>query len=172
MQLDPSSSGERLGQPAARRSRGGPAGLPAAVGPARSSGSAEQGATADADADLHRVADLLHPVFTATDATERASESDLLTSVGVRPALRADGSAIQPAWLIADSRDALLAGAATALHAQLVDHTPDRLGTCSGHRCADVYIDASPAGDRRFCSITCQTRTRVAAFRQRKTTAR
>jgi hypothetical protein len=98
--------------------------------------------------------------------------TDLLASVGVRPALRADGGAIQPAWLIADSRDALLAGAATALHAQLVDHTPDRLGTCSGHRCADVYIDASPAGDRRFCSVTCQTRTRVAAFRGRKATAR
>jgi len=130
-------------------------------------------AAAVTDADLRRVADLVYPVFTATEATERASRvTDLLASVGVRPALRADGGAIQPAWLIADSRDALLAGAATALHAQLVDHTPDRLGTCSGHRCADVYIDASPAGDRRFCSVTCQTRTRVAAFRGRKATAR
>jgi len=133
----------------------------------------DQVAAAVTDADLRRVADLVYPVFTATEATERASRvTDLLASVGVRPALRADGGAIQPAWLIADSRDALLAGAATALHAQLVDHTPDRLGTCSGHRCADVYIDASPAGDRRFCSVTCQTRTRVAAFRGRKATAR
>jgi predicted RNA-binding Zn ribbon-like protein len=136
-------------------------------------GVSEQAATAITDDDLQRVADLLHPVFAATDAGERAARvSDLLATVGVRPALNSVGGAIQLAWLIADSRDTILAGAATALHAQLIDHTPDRLGTCSGQRCADAYIDASPTGDRRFCSITCQTRTRVAAFRQRKTSTR
>jgi predicted RNA-binding Zn ribbon-like protein len=133
----------------------------------------EQAATLTTDDDLQGVADLLHPVFAATGAGERAARvSDLLATVGVRPALSSVGGAIQPSWRIPDPRDAILAGAATALHGQLIDHAPDRLGTCSGQRCADVYIDASPAGDRRFCSITCQTRTRVAAFRQRKTSTR
>jgi len=30
------------------------------------------------------------------------------------------------------------------------------------------YIDASPGGQRRFCSVTCQNRARVAAWRQRR----
>jgi CGNR zinc finger len=136
-------------------------------------GVSEQLAAVITDDDLQRVADLLHPVFAATAANERAARvSDLLATVGLRPALSSVGGAIQPSWLIPDSRDTILAGAATALYAQLIDHAPDRLGTCSGQRCADVYIDASPAGDRRFCSITCQTRTRVAAFRQRKSRTR
>lgn len=133
-------------------------------------GLAHQVAAAVTDADLERVADLLHPVFAAADATDRAARvTELLTVVDVRPALHSVGGTIQPSWLIPDGRDTILAAAATALHAQLVDHAPDRLGTCAGQRCADVYIDASPSGDRRFCSVTCQTRTRVAAFRQRKT---
>jgi predicted RNA-binding Zn ribbon-like protein len=121
------------------------------------------------DADLARVADLLYPVFATAEITERATlVTDLLAAVGVRPALHAVGGVIHPTWLIPDSRDAILAGAATALRAQLGERRADRLGICAGHRCADAYIDASPAGDRRFCSITCQTRTRVAAFRRRQ----
>jgi predicted RNA-binding Zn ribbon-like protein len=130
----------------------------------------DQVAVAVTDADLVRVADLLHPVFVAGEATERATRvTDLLAAAGVRPALRAVDGAIQAGWLVHDSGAAILAAAATALRAQLIDHSPDRLGTCAGRRCADVYIDGSPGGDRRFCSVTCQTRTRVAAFRQRKT---
>ena len=132
-------------------------------------GAPGQIAAAVTDTDLRRVADLLYPVFATTGITERATlVTDLLATVGVRPALHTVGAEIQPTWLIPDSRDAILAAAATALHAQLIDHAPDRLGTCAGQRCADAYIDASPAGDRRFCSVTCQTRTRVTAFRRRK----
>jgi predicted RNA-binding Zn ribbon-like protein len=122
------------------------------------------------DADLRRVADALYPVFATTEITERATlVTDLLAAVGVRPALHAVAGVIQPTWLIPDPRDAVLAAAVTALHGQLGERGADRLGTCAGHRCADAYIDVSPAGDRRFCSVTCQTRTRVAAFRRRKT---
>jgi len=42
------------------------------------------------------------------------------------------------------------------------------MGVCSGHRCADAYIDTSPAGRRRFCSVTCQSRARVAAWRRQR----
>jgi predicted RNA-binding Zn ribbon-like protein len=129
-------------------------------------------AAAVADVDLQRVADLLYPVFATTEIAERATlVTDLLATSGVRPALRTVGGVMQPTWLIPDSRDAILAAAATALRAQLGERAADRLGTCAGNRCADAYIDASPAGDRRFCSITCQTRTRVAAFRRRQNAA-
>ena len=36
------------------------------------------------------------------------------------------------------------------------------------HRCADAYVDASPGAHRRYCSVTCQNRERVAAFRRRR----
>jgi predicted RNA-binding Zn ribbon-like protein len=132
-------------------------------------GAPDQIAAAVTDPTLQRVADLLYPVFAATLVDERAElVTNLLATCGVRPALHTVDGAIRATWLIPDSRDAILAAAATALHGQLVGHGPDRLGICAGQRCADAYIDASPAGDRRFCSITCQTRTRVATFRRRK----
>src|ERR687893_781219 len=37
----------------------------------------------------------------------------------------------------------------------------------AARQCADVYVDTSPAGRRRFCCLTCQNRARAAAFRQR-----
>jgi predicted RNA-binding Zn ribbon-like protein len=69
-----------------------------------------------------------------------------------------------------EPRDALLAAAALTLRHQLAQHDPDRIGVCTGRNCADAYIDASPAGQRRFCSVTCQNRARVAAWRQRRHT--
>lgn len=121
------------------------------------------------DADLRRCADLLYPVFATTDPAERAATlADLLARTGIRPTTRAGGDGIEAGWLIGNSRHVVLASAAIALHAQLTGHEPDRLGTCTAVRCADVFVDASPGGHRRFCSITCQNRTRVAAFRRRK----
>jgi predicted RNA-binding Zn ribbon-like protein len=120
------------------------------------------------DADLQRVADLVFPVFAAASSADRARlVTELLARCGVRPALADARGAIRSAWLITHGRDALLAAAAVALHAQLVDHEPDRLGTCAAERCADAYVDASPAAHRRFCSVTCQNRTRVAVFRRK-----
>ena len=126
------------------------------------------------DADVARVADLLYPVFTATELAERARlVTDLLARVGVRPALDAVGGVIRPSWLSSRAPPAMPCWRPLppAPRAQLAEHGADRLGTCAGLRCADVFIDASPAGDRRFCSVTCQTRTRVAAFRRRNAPA-
>jgi predicted RNA-binding Zn ribbon-like protein len=131
--------------------------------------SAGRSAGAVRDADLRRCADLLYPVFATTDSAERAGAlADLLARTGIRPTARADGSGIEAGWIVGSNRHVVLASAAIALHAQLTGQEPDRLGTCSAVRCADVFVDASPAGHRRFCSITCQNRTRVAAFRRRK----
>jgi predicted RNA-binding Zn ribbon-like protein len=43
-----------------------------------------------------------------------------------------------------------------------------RLGICVAANCDRVYVDATKNGSRRFCSVTCQNRTKTAAFRQRK----
>ena len=121
------------------------------------------------DAVLERVADRLYPVFAAGGAAERARlVSDLLTSCGVQPGLGVAGDRIRAEWLVPRKRDALLAAAAVALHGQLVEHEPERLGTCASTSCGDAFADASPGAHRRFCSVTCQNRERVAAFRRRK----
>ena len=43
-----------------------------------------------------------------------------------------------------------------------------RLGTCDAPACGRVFADASKNGSRRFCSTTCQNRTKAAAFRRRR----
>jgi predicted RNA-binding Zn ribbon-like protein len=135
---------------------------------------------------LRQVADRLHRVFAATDLGERVRlVAGLLAETAVRPALdlelgldleqgattaRPSATAGRPSatWQVDDAPHVLLAAAALTLRHQLAEHDPTRIGVCSGRRCADAFIDASPAGQRRFCSLTCQNRTRVAAWRQRQ----
>ncbi|MEU8953467.1 CGNR zinc finger domain-containing protein [Streptomyces sp. NPDC048518] len=126
----------------------------------------------DADA-VARVADAIHPVFAAADAPDCADRlTRLLSAAGVRPVLAAapDGM-FQAVWSVAAPDDALLAAVAVTLRAYLAEHGWGRIGLCAGAHCADVYIDQSPGGRRRFCSVTCQNRTRVAAFRSRRAAA-
>jgi predicted RNA-binding Zn ribbon-like protein len=104
----------------------------------------------------------------STAADERARlVTAVLTECGVRPALRAAEDRIRPAWLVPRKRDALLAAAAVTLYAQLEQHDHERLGVCASTNCGDVYVDASPRAHRRYCSVTCSNRERVAAFRRR-----
>jgi predicted RNA-binding Zn ribbon-like protein len=42
-----------------------------------------------------------------------------------------------------------------------------RLGTCERADCGRVYVDVSRNASRRFCSLTCQNRVKVATFRER-----
>ena len=117
------------------------------------------------------VADRVHAVFATADAAGRAAAvTAMLEETGVRPELAATGDALTPSWRVPRRRDALLASAALALRDHLAAHS-GRLGTCADRQCADVYVDASPAGRRRFCSLTCQNRARVAAFRQHRRAA-
>ena len=121
------------------------------------------------DTALERVADAVYPVFAAGGSAERARlVTDLMTRARIQPALGVADGRIRPSWLVARQRDALLAAAAVALHTQLVEHDPERLGTCASTSCGDAFADASPGAQRRFCSVTCQNRERVAAFRRRK----
>ena len=148
------------------RAKAGDRDRPPIAGFAERHGSAGTGLT---DAALERVADRLYPVFAADGAAERARlATDLLTSCGVQPALGVAADRIQGEWRIPPRRDAVLAAAAVALHGQLVEHEPERLGTCASTSCGDAFADASPGAHRRFCSVTCQNRERVAAFRRRR----
>jgi hypothetical protein len=118
--------------------------------------------------DRPAVADRLHAVFAAAGPAERARlVTGMLAEAGVRPELADAGGHLTAGWSVPGPRTALLASAALALREHLAAH-PDRLGVCADRQCADVYVDASPAGHRRFCSLTCQNRTRVAAFRERR----
>jgi predicted RNA-binding Zn ribbon-like protein len=94
----------------------------------------------------------------------------MLAGTDVRPVLRDGGGTLRPAWTVPRARDGLLASAALALRDHLAAH-PERLGVCADHQCADVYVDASPGGHRRFCSLTCQNRARTAAYRRRRRAA-
>jgi hypothetical protein len=137
-------------------------------------------ATADLTERVGLIAALLtetavRPALTLPDADADA-DADVVTDTGASPdadpAADADPNpATLPAatWLVVDPRHALLAAATLALRQQLAEHDPTRLGVCAGRRCADAFIDASPSGQRRFCSVTCQNRARIAAWRHRQT---
>ncbi|MET9499408.1 CGNR zinc finger domain-containing protein [Streptomyces sp. NPDC006552] len=126
----------------------------------------------DADA-VARVADAIHPVFAAADAPGCADRlTRLLSAAGARPVLAAaPHDTFRALWSVATADDALLAAVAVTLRAYLAEHGRGRIGLCAGGHCADVYIDQSPGGRRRFCSVTCQNRARVAAFRSRRAAA-
>jgi predicted RNA-binding Zn ribbon-like protein len=103
-------------------------------------------------------------------AARVAAVSGLLTSIDVRPDLALTDGEVRRTWWV-NAHDALLAAALLALRAQLCDEDPGRLGVCVDGGCADIYIDVSPAGRRRFCSVTCQNRARAAKYRRSRRTA-
>ena len=117
--------------------------------------------------ELTPLADELHPIFaTADPAAAAAAVTALLQVTAVRPTLDARAGELREAWTVDDPTQVLRAAAALALRHQLVAH-PGRIGVCADDQCADVFVDASPAGRRRFCCLTCQNRARAAAFRRR-----
>ena len=123
------------------------------------------GRTPRPGAEQTTLADELHPVFATPDPTTRAHlVTALLQVTEVRPELAAD---LTESWTVKDPAQATRAAAALALRHHLAEH-PGRLGLCADTQCADVYVDASPAGKRRFCCLTCQNRARAATFRQRR----
>jgi predicted RNA-binding Zn ribbon-like protein len=65
---------------------------------------------------------------------------------------------------------AVARGALCAMALAVVLGSPGvaRLGVCESPRCDRVFIDTSKNSSRRFCSSTCLSRTKVAAFRARR----
>jgi predicted RNA-binding Zn ribbon-like protein len=64
------------------------------------------------------------------------------------------------------------AGCATGLAVVIGGGHADRLGICIASQCDGVYVDTSRNGSRRFCGEACMNRTKVSAFRARRTLAR
>jgi len=126
------------------------------------------------DTELIRFADTIFGVFASAETADRvAAVSGLLTGVDVRPDLAVVDGEVRPVWWVdtQDPHDTLLAAALLALRMQLCTEDPGRLGVCVDGGCADIYIDGSPAGRRRFCSVTCQNRARAAKYRRTRRTA-
>ncbi len=122
---------------------------------------------------LHRD---LRAVITADDDESAADALNaLMQAYPVRPEVSGHphGDA-PPRWHLHLSREDATAlshaGAVCAmgLAVELLDIGFDRRGVCQHTTCADVYIDASPGGTRRYCSDSCQNRANVAAYRARK----
>jgi hypothetical protein len=125
------------------------------------------------DPELTTLADELHPIFAAAQDAEPAPKqaarlTALVAKTRVRPILTAtDDGRLAQAWLVDNPAQATRAAAALALREQLSDR-PGRIGVCADRQCADVYVDLSPAGRRRFCCLTCQNRARAESFRKRR----
>jgi hypothetical protein len=114
------------------------------------------------------LADELHPIFAEkSDKAQRITQ--MLNQADVRPELATDDGVLRETWTVEDPSQERRASAALALRHHLTAH-PGRIGVCADDQCADVYVDGSPAGRRRFCCLTCQNRARAAAFRERKRT--
>ncbi|MEV4807002.1 CGNR zinc finger domain-containing protein [Nonomuraea sp. NPDC049421] len=113
---------------------------------------------------LVAAANAVFPVFAAArDGRALEELNALLRAVRPLPVAAPDGLR----WTAGDAADLLPAALATCLLSWLMTHEQARLGTCHASRCVDVYTDASPAGQRRFCSATCLNRHKVAAYRKR-----
>ncbi|GAA2208837.1 hypothetical protein GCM10009850_042950 [Nonomuraea monospora] len=94
----------------------------------------------------------------------------LVISTGARPQLdRAAGEPWQVHFHGADDSLAVgwSAGIASALTLAIGSDLGGRLGVCQARQCDRVYVDASRNNVRQFCSRSCQSRTKAAAFRAR-----
>jgi predicted RNA-binding Zn ribbon-like protein len=126
-------------------------------------------------ADLAAMADRLRAVFDLVSDGDvdgaAAAINELLAATGARPQLdRHDG---EPWHIHFHARTDSLAsgwaaGCATGLAIVLGTEMYNRLGVCTAPRCDRVYVDVSRNGTRRFCSTSCQSRVKAAAFRSRQ----
>lgn len=112
---------------------------------------------------LVALADELHRAFAEPDAAATVLNG-LLDRHGLHR--RLDGTG-RLAWVTA-RRVGVEAAATVALVETIDRYGLARIGCCEGDRCVDVYVDTSPSRARRYCSERCQTRTRVARWRNRR----
>ncbi|GAA2877342.1 hypothetical protein GCM10020220_078790 [Nonomuraea rubra] len=113
-------------------------------------------------------------VFEAMDAGREddaaAVVNALVVSTGARPQLdRVPGEPWQVHFHGADDTIAVgwSAGIASALTLAIGSDLGGRLGVCQARQCDRVYVDTSRNGVRQFCSRSCQSRMKAAAFRAR-----
>lgn len=121
--------------------------------------------------ELARARDRLKEVFFAPDEEAAAALlNEILEDLGAAPRLVAAGARLELQFAPEGAGTGRLVAIAAAmgLAQMLVDSGRSRLGICSAHDCADVFVDTSRNRSRRYCSESCSSRSNVAAFRARK----
>lgn len=119
--------------------------------------------------DLVAAANAAYRVFSSAPDGRAFEELNALLR-SARPSPVATESGLR--WTVDAPGEVLPAALATCLLEWLMNHEQARLGTCEAAKCVDVYADVSPAGRRRFCSSTCLSRHKVAAYRRRSSRSR
>jgi predicted RNA-binding Zn ribbon-like protein len=100
----------------------------------------------------------------APPRTARAALNRLAAQRGASPRLEESGLVV---WT--DDTSALLATLASDAARLLGGPQAARIRQCAWETCTRLFIDASRAGDRRWCSMTaCGNRAKVAEFRRRQ----
>jgi predicted RNA-binding Zn ribbon-like protein len=131
--------------------------------------------TAREAAQFRGVARALRGAFAAIAAGDTDSAARqvnvMLAETGARPAL--DSHDGEPWHLHFHGATGTIvtgwaAGCATGLAVVIGSNLHGRLGVCTAPRCDRVYVDISRNGNRRFCSTSCQSRVKAAAFRARQ----
>jgi len=108
--------------------------------------------------------------FTACAGGNGAEAADRLNALliqhPVHPQLSGhDGQAWHVHFTDAGSMaDKYAAGAAMGLAVRLSELKVDRFGTCQATPCQGVFIDATEAGNRRYCSDRCADRVAATLF--------
>jgi hypothetical protein len=117
-------------------------------------------------AELVSAANELHPAFGAAARGEPVGSAINAILDRARPWPRASQADI--GFAVGDVHDVLPAACALALLGWITARGTQRIGVCEAGRCVDVFTDASAAGRRRFCSVTCSNRHRIAQYRARQ----
>jgi predicted RNA-binding Zn ribbon-like protein len=124
---------------------------------------------------LYTLAGRLRPLFEA-ESVDTAAElvNQLLDTYAARPVLVHDEDGPwrlhfhSPLVGVAAARGA---GAGTAMAVLLDMGQFDRIGVCEARNCDRVYFDTTRNSRKRFCSVACNNRTKMAMFRQRQSAA-
>lgn len=117
-------------------------------------------------AELVRAANELHAIFDAAARGRPAGDAINAILDRARPWQRAIPTGI--GFAVTDSHDVFPAACALATLRWIATRGTKAIGVCDAGHCADVFADASAAGNRRFCSVICSNRHRVARYRARQ----
>ena len=113
----------------------------------------------------------LWAVFMDTRLERRVSMVNQLLEVAIRRPFVSTHDGLAPHLHYAEVDDDLLsrlrARTAAGLAHVLCDGDQHRLGNCAREGCDVVYMDTSRNGRRRFCTLRCANRVRVAEHRGR-----
>jgi predicted RNA-binding Zn ribbon-like protein len=105
--------------------------------------------------DLEMAAERLNAILAKHPATPYLGKEDGVWRLHHHPA----EAALLPMWT---------SSCAEGLARMIGDGYANRIGVCDAAQCDQVFIDTSKNASRRFCSLTCQNRTKTATFRSRQ----